>query len=436
MRTPPGAARLRDVAERAGVHPATASRALREATRHQVAAAASARVIQAAADLGYVPNHVAVSLRTQRTRTVTVLAGGPLDSPETAQLLAGAEEALRADGYMTVTAAGASPHDSLIADLAARRTDGIIATPPAGPVLAAAGTMVIPVVAAGESHSGIPSAAPDLAAAAALAAGHLAALGHRLAVCVSCPAAPLTARLLEDAAVAAGLTVRLKAATVLSVGEGRRCCRELIASGVPFTAILAGSDLLAAGCCAELAAAARPCPAAVSVTGAGDLPLSESLPVPLTTVALPWREAGAAAARLLTARLRDPAAPAQAIRLTPGLIQRGSTRTALHHQERDVATTQIRRGCRRRGRHRPGLGNGQAAGRPVARMLAGLSTTTPGHPREDRGPRLGGAALWPRAVRRAGLGGPVTAARPAMADRTAADGSLPAPSACHLAASA
>src|SRR2546430_8016874 len=64
---------LRDVAARAGVHPATASRALNPETRLLVREDTARRVLEAAEVLGYHPNPVARSLRTRRSNTVGVL---------------------------------------------------------------------------------------------------------------------------------------------------------------------------------------------------------------------------------------------------------------------------------------------------------------------------------------------------------------------------
>src|SRR4029077_15456909 len=64
---------LKDVAALAGVHPATASRALNDETRPRVARETGARVLAAAVSLGYRPNTVARSLRTRRSHTVGVL---------------------------------------------------------------------------------------------------------------------------------------------------------------------------------------------------------------------------------------------------------------------------------------------------------------------------------------------------------------------------
>src|SRR5260370_21853670 len=64
---------LRDVAARAGVHPATASRALNPETRLLVREDTARRVSEAAERLGYRPNPVARSLRTRRSNTIGVL---------------------------------------------------------------------------------------------------------------------------------------------------------------------------------------------------------------------------------------------------------------------------------------------------------------------------------------------------------------------------
>jgi len=64
---------LRDVAAHAGVHPATASRALSEATRHRVNVETARRVAAAAHELGYEPDLTARTMRTGRTATAAVL---------------------------------------------------------------------------------------------------------------------------------------------------------------------------------------------------------------------------------------------------------------------------------------------------------------------------------------------------------------------------
>ena len=320
----PPVVRIQDVAAAAGVHPSTVSRALNVETRRMITPATIMRIEQAVTTLGYVPNQAAVTLRTRSSRTVGLLASG-LGGP----LLRGVETVLRSAGYMMIAVAAptADATEAAINGLLGRQTDGIIvATPwPQGDEPTSLIGRVPVVSAFGPAPY---SVAPDLRAAAELAAAHLAELGHRTVACVSAPGAPLASGLLAAAARAVGLTVPEQLVVIadgLTVSGGERVCGRLVSSGIPFTAVLTGSDILAAGCCAALDAASRPCPAAVSVTGVGDLPLSAILPVPLTTVSLPWFQVGAKAAQLLLARMHNLGEAEREVLLPASLIPRQST---------------------------------------------------------------------------------------------------------------
>src|ERR1022692_5258235 len=99
MRDPP--VTLRDVAARAGVHPATASRALNPETRVLVSEETARRVLAAASALGYTPNPVARSLRTRRSHTVGVLIPD-LTNPLFPPIVRGLEDKLAAAGYVAL----------------------------------------------------------------------------------------------------------------------------------------------------------------------------------------------------------------------------------------------------------------------------------------------------------------------------------------------
>ena len=64
---------LRDVADRAGVHASTVSRALNPEKLAMVTPVVARRVADAAEQLGYRPNPIASSLRTNRTFTIGIL---------------------------------------------------------------------------------------------------------------------------------------------------------------------------------------------------------------------------------------------------------------------------------------------------------------------------------------------------------------------------
>ncbi len=110
--------------------------------------------------------------------------------------------------------------------------------------------------------------------------------------------------------------------------EGARACEELLGHEPQITAIVAANDRLALGCYDTLAAHGLTCPDDVSITGFNDMPFVDRLLPPLTTVRVPQREIGAAAAELLLEQLADGARSAREILLEPTLVVRGSTAPA------------------------------------------------------------------------------------------------------------
>jgi hypothetical protein len=91
-------ATIKDVARVAGVHPATASRALNPLLRGRISAATTAGVEAAAAELGYVVDPIGRSLRTQRSGIVGVLVPDLLN-PFYPPLLRGVQRGLRGAGF-------------------------------------------------------------------------------------------------------------------------------------------------------------------------------------------------------------------------------------------------------------------------------------------------------------------------------------------------
>jgi LacI family transcriptional regulator len=88
--------------------------------------------------------------------------------------------------------------------------------------------------------------------------------------------------------------------------EGERGVREALALGVEFTAVFAGSDMVAAGACSRRCG--RPgsrVPEDVSLAGYDDIPLARDLTPKLTTVHVPYEEIGRAGARLALDRTPD-----------------------------------------------------------------------------------------------------------------------------------
>jgi LacI family transcriptional regulator len=335
--TRPGApVTLKEVAAEAKVHPGTASRALHPATRHMVRPGTARRVLRAAESLGYVCNHTAASLRTRSTRTVGVLLPSLAD-PLAGAFARGLEDQLATAGYVAL--AGSTDRDgvretAILTVMRGRHVDGlIVAGYPAGaPLVSLAGRTGPPVIIAGAApeNGALPAVSADLPGAMRMTVDHLAALGHHAIACVTGPGERGRYRDFVAATAARGLQPAPAgpAARAQTAAEGKRCGRRLLAEQSSCTAIIATSDLLAAGCCQAVAEAGLGCPRDISVTGCGDLPLAGSLTPPLTTIRMPQYHVGIQVAKLLLERIADPGSPPVARLLPAELIVRGSTAPA------------------------------------------------------------------------------------------------------------
>src|SRR3712207_2807918 len=123
---PVRAARIQDVARLAEVSTATVSRAL--ATPDRVSPQARARVLEAIARVGYVPNPMARSLRSQKSRMVLVVLPN-LDNIFFSKILRGIEETLFEGGYGMIIGAldGSGEKEArFAASTAAGQVDGAI----------------------------------------------------------------------------------------------------------------------------------------------------------------------------------------------------------------------------------------------------------------------------------------------------------------------
>jgi LacI family transcriptional regulator len=328
---------IRDVAARAGVHPATASRALNPALVGRITEETSARVREAARALGYTADPTARSLRTRRSGFVGVVIPD-LTNPVLPPIVRGIEETLGEHGLAVLLAdTDNSParEEALVAQLEARRCEGLIvatATRESPTVRRLAGGDVPTVLVTRDVDGGsLPLVAGDDAAGVRAAVHHLARLGHERIAYLTGPPELSTTQTRLRAFSAAIAELRPGAAPVVRHGEaftapvGRRLAAELLRGGPAVTAILAGNDMVAVGVYEALAAAGLRCPQDVSVAGHNDMPLVDRIDPPLTTVAIPQREIGVAAAQLLLERLDGtPRAPERRL-LPTRLVVRDST---------------------------------------------------------------------------------------------------------------
>ncbi|MDQ7843812.1 MAG: LacI family DNA-binding transcriptional regulator [Armatimonadota bacterium] len=300
-----------DVARHAGVSPATVSRVLNQSS-HPVSAGGRRRVLAAARKLAYIPNLLARSLLTQQTAALGVLIPD-VSNPYYAAALRGIEDAVEPTGRTVIlcnTDRDPEKQRRYLRALMERRVDGLIIV---GGSFGREESEIIggdlPVVMIGRHRVRFPSVRIDNEEAAALAAGHLIALGHRRIVHLAGPAASLTAadrrrgycRALE------GAGIPVDPGLIIEVGFTPRQVGAAVGAAFQAprrpTAILAANDQVAIGAIRALHEVGLRVPDDVSVVGFDDTPLASYTIPALTTVAVPSRDLGYRAAALLAAAL-------------------------------------------------------------------------------------------------------------------------------------
>ncbi len=329
---------LREVAELAGVNPATASRVLNEHTRHLVKAETARRVETAARQLGYEPNRLARSLRTRRSYSIGVVIPD-LTNPLFPPIVRGIEDALAPSGYtalLTNTDGDPARERRMFETLRGRQVDGfIMATAARGDSLVVAALEEdLPLVLVNRTleRDGVFAVVPDDRRGVQQAVEHLAGLGHCAIGHVAGPQEMSTGlwryRGFVEAMTARGLEVSERT-VAFAVGfteqAGASAARELLDAWPECTAIVAGNDLIAVGVYRAAAELGRRCPEDLSVVGFNDMPFADKFAPPLTTVHVPVYELGTRAAQLLLERLQSDAPPPRTMLLETRLVVRRST---------------------------------------------------------------------------------------------------------------
>lgn len=329
---------LRDVADAAGVHISTASRALDDRQTWRLSAETVKRVREAAATLGYLPDLVASGLKRGKTKTVGVVVAG-FDNPYNAPLIRGISWGLEAKGFIALVAETAESHDRferILLHLMQRRVDAIITAAvrrdDRGLIEKVIGQK-IPVVLVTRSLPGtpFPTVLHDDVAGGALAAQHLIRLGHRRLAQLRGPADIDTFerrtegfRKAVEVAEAVDLTIDQRAESP-DVNNGRWLMELTLAQDVAPTAVFCPTDTMAVGALEAVAGRGLRCPDDVSIVGYNDTELAAHLSPPLTSVRLPSEELGRAAAEAAIKAINDPEAE-PIHRLMPAtLIERRST---------------------------------------------------------------------------------------------------------------
>jgi LacI family transcriptional regulator len=333
-----------DVAKRAGVSRATVSYVINglangrvtisEETRH--------RVLEAVAELGYVPDARAQSLRSGDTNTIGLIVPD-IRNPHFWEHAEGVEQEARASGYnllLTDTALNDEYAEDIFKNLSRRRIDGLIMmggfidqSKEAKDILTKLLKRRLPIVELIDHDVDyeVDFVMSDYRAATREVMSYLLSLQHRRIGLIYGVAAPALAedRLqpYQESLLAAGLPLdqELIARCGPTIEDGFQAALQLLRLPVRPTALIAINDLLAVGALRAAGDLGLNVPRDLSLVGYDDIHMAKYLTPRLTTVSKDAVKVGREAVRLLLARIEEPNRPAQKLDMPIRLIIREST---------------------------------------------------------------------------------------------------------------
>ncbi|MBO6853271.1 MAG: LacI family DNA-binding transcriptional regulator [Marivivens sp.] len=327
-------ATLVDVARRSGVSTATVSRFIN--TPEKVNKKTRDKVERAISELGYVPNFGARVMAAKRTNTI----GAVIPTMENAIFARGLQafqEGLHDHGFTLLVASSSYNPDieeEQIRSLVARGADGLllIGHDRNLKILEFLERHQIPTVAAWSlnPHSRIPSVGFDNLTAMRQIVDAALDYGHRHIGVIS--AHTKNNDRARERLNAVRLTLHERSVspenlsiieTDYGVDEGSAAFEELIAQHPSLTAVICGNDVLAVGALKRARELDIRVPDQISITGFDDIEIGQVAFPSLSTVHVPHRAMGSAAAELL-AKMITNSAPYRSVELHTSLVLRES----------------------------------------------------------------------------------------------------------------
>lgn len=323
---------IKDVAARSGMSVGTVSRVLNGS--QATSEASRQAVLEAAGELGYLPNAHARSLRSDHSGTIALLVPD-IRNPFFAELARVVETAALDHGLATLLCNAdedAAQFDRYVEVIRRQRVDGV-AMIPISEAHRAIDRVIddgIPMVFLDRHVPGIevPSVVSDPEPGVAQAVGRLLSAGHSRIGIITGPMSSSTGRERFQtycAAMAAhglGIDDQLVANGDFQEESGAQGAALLLDRGV--TAIFASDSLMSMGALRTCHARGLRIGADIDLIGFDDLPVFTLTDPPLTVVDQPIAEIGRHGVEMLLARMAGE--QADSVRLPTRLIDRSSTR--------------------------------------------------------------------------------------------------------------
>lgn len=325
---------LHELAKAAGVSVATVSRVLNN-NDHPVNEATRRRVQAVANELGYRPNMMARSLKTDRTLTIGLIVDNII-SPFTPTMIRGIQDHLKQAEYFSVvinTDWKPEIETRAIHDLISRSIDGIIFVESflrdASPTLDLANKPYVFVHRIfGNVHRN--SVGVDERYGARLAVEHLVKLGHSRIGFINGPEGwhASEMRLIGYRETLEQFGIPFNPELVVEgdweVQSGYPAAKHFIAMTERPTALFAANDLMALGAIYAIQDTGLSVPSDMAVVGYDDREIASLARPTITTVQMPCYEMGQASAQLLLGMIAKQTQSAEPVKVQGKLIVRES----------------------------------------------------------------------------------------------------------------
>ncbi|HWR50117.1 MAG TPA: LacI family DNA-binding transcriptional regulator [Bryobacteraceae bacterium] len=329
------AARMKDVAERAGVSVTTVSHVLNSTPHRPIAAATRDRILAAVRELDYHADANARRLAQNRSNLFGLVVS-EIANPFFPDVIKAFETSALAHGFDVLlcnTEYDAGRTHIAVRKMIENKVRGVaVITSMFDRVFAeelASREVPVVVLGAGLAGPGISAVELEFGRGMGQAIDHLIELGHEEIAFVSGPQHIASAIRIRDAFVHATGRRRVRTGRVVQsnykVDGGASAVAALAAAdGFP-TAIACGNDLIAVGVISALEDVGISVPADVSVIGYDNILVSRLARPPLTTVEVPRELLGRTAFRALENMQRSPSHTGRVHKLGTELVIRRST---------------------------------------------------------------------------------------------------------------
>jgi LacI family transcriptional regulator len=306
----------KDIAKLAQVSQATVSLVLNGISDASVPPVTQRKVLRAAKNLGYVPNRVAQSLRTQQTKTIACIVPD-ITNPFYPALERGAQKSAESNGYDVLiynTDGLPAKERKCLERLLEGRVDGVIGVffhlnaRDLRPLLER--KIAVVRIEANPKKTGpwpLDNLYVDNAEGAKAGTKYLIELGHRRIAMIAGTGGPERNRVSGylQALDEAGLKPQLVSRRGFDEESGYRLTKQILSARTRPTAIFAGNDLMAFGAMTAIREAKLTIPEDIALMGFDDIFAARFVTPPLSTISQFQYELGRVASEMVLERINQ-----------------------------------------------------------------------------------------------------------------------------------